>query len=384
MIDPLAFGFDPYDALCGTRVPGWMRQRARTRQLVIQLRKRSPLNLAPVLGITAFRMAKALGCFLAAESRLVLLGRSDAHALESIDDALRGTGGNVGDGAWGYEFDVQTRWSYYPAGSPNAIATVFVGRGYLEAALVTGRDSYLDEARRSARFCTEVLLRPHATGPAFFYTPGTSRLIHNANLLAAGFVAAVGRVTGEKTQVEIALETARTSVGSQRADGTWPYGEGVDLRWVDNFHTAYDLDGIAWVAAASGNTGLVGAIRAGYDAWSDGFFSEAGEAYHDAGCRGARDIHSAATAVDVAARLAVLVEAAPELARRVYERASTTLVDAQTGRTYYRVGRLGTDRRHFQRWGDAHWAMASASVALLEAGILPPVEAALAERVVGV
>ena len=36
------------------------------------------------------------------------------------------------DRAWGYEFDVQTRWSFYPARTPNIIVTTFVANAFLD------------------------------------------------------------------------------------------------------------------------------------------------------------------------------------------------------------------------------------------------------------
>ncbi len=118
-------GLDPYDALAGTRVPGWMRSRPRARQILIQLRKRTPVNLAPLLGVKPCLIAKALGCFLTAEARYqVAEGTSPTQRLETARGIVKSmceAAGNCGGGAWGYEFDVQTRWAYYAPGSPNLL-----------------------------------------------------------------------------------------------------------------------------------------------------------------------------------------------------------------------------------------------------------------------
>ena len=117
-------GRDPYDALAGRRVPAWVRSHARLRQVAIQLRKRMPIETGGLLGVEPFVMAKTVGCALAAAARY-----GDSDAVPALTGALEATAGNLGGGAFGYEFDVQTRWAFYPAGSPNLIATVFVARG---------------------------------------------------------------------------------------------------------------------------------------------------------------------------------------------------------------------------------------------------------------
>ena len=52
--------------------------------------------------------------------------------------------------AWGYPFDVQTRWSFYPAGSPNVVVTSFAVQGLLEGATAS---------EIGARFATRAVVR---------------------------------------------------------------------------------------------------------------------------------------------------------------------------------------------------------------------------------
>lgn len=50
-------GIDPFDGLSATRLPG----ADRVRHAVMQLCKRSPADLRPLLGVRPRRIAKALG-----------------------------------------------------------------------------------------------------------------------------------------------------------------------------------------------------------------------------------------------------------------------------------------------------------------------------------
>lgn len=375
MADPLAPGHDPYDALLGTRLPAWVKKSPRLRQAVTQIRKRSRVDLASALGVAPFTMAKTVACHLSAAARREALDAADVGTVRRLSADLVSRGRH---GAYAYEFDVQTRWSYYPAGEPNLIVTVFAGRALLEAALVTGDDWLMAEAQASADFLDAGLRAEGAGGPAYRYTRLTDRLIHNANLLGAGFVAAVRVLTdGDAGK---ALAAARTSVEVLGGLDAWPYGDGASLTWSDSFHTAYDLDGLWWLTLATGDPACAVLRDAGLAAWRTEFFGEDGAPYYYAGRRGPFDIHAAATAIDVLARLGTSDAASLELAQRVAAWTDANLVDPATGATYYRKGRLGVDRRSFPRWGDAHLAAGRAALGLARRGRACPVEAALAER----
>ncbi len=375
-------GFDPYDALTGTRVPAWVRARPRARQTAIQIRKRCPLDLAPLLGVQPLLMAKALGCFLTAEARHHLAGPAHTpnrgQEARSLVEQLDKSAGNCGHGSWGYEFDVQTRWAYYAAGTPNLIATFFVGRGFAEAGAAFEDQEWSIRARLAAGYIFDSLRRDTAEGlPFFAYTPDTSRLVHNANLLGAGLVASMGTLHGVPEWRAKALESAETTLADQRPDGSWPYGEGHGLGWSDNFHTAYNLDGLLLLWLATRSPAIREGLERGLKHWMEDFFGPAGEPKYYPNKSFPYDIHSAATAVDVAARLATWGFPTGNLARRVADWTSKNLIDSKTGLTYYQKHRLFVDKRNFIRWGEAHWALARSSLALLEAGLRSPLESAL-------
>jgi len=370
-------GRDPYDALRGRRIPRVVCGSRFLRQLAIQARKTSVIDLAPVFGVAPFLMAKSLGSFLSAESRRAVVSgqcsdvRTLTNALLSDSSLARGD-----DGSWGYEFDVQTRWAFYAAGSPNIIATTFVARGLLESALVCGDEDARSSAVASARFVASVL--PVDEG-WLRYTTDSSVLIHNANLLGAGLLAAAGALTGQDEFTTSAVRAALISVGAQRADGSWPYGAGDGLEWCDNFHTAYNLDGLLHVWLATRDDAVLASLESGCEYWVRNFFTDDGAPAYFAGGGLPYDIHSAGTAIDVAARLSSHGFDTLGLARAVADWTREHLL-APDGTTYYRVGRLGTDRRHFVRWGDAHVALGLASLQLAETGLAAPLEAALVAK----
>lgn len=366
-------GVDPFDALRGSRVPFWVREHARTRQLTIQARKRLPVDIGRVLGVKPFIMAKTVGSMLSVAVREGRL--NDAR---KVVESLRSTTGNLGNGAWGYEFDVQTRWAFYPAGSPNLIATVFVARGLGAAGLILDDENLLGEMKLSADFLRRDLSVP-GERPYFRYTRTSDRLVHNANLLGAGLVAIDGALRGDSDAVELAQAAAQTTISAQREDGSWPYGEGGSLGWSDNFHTAYNLDGLLQVWLATGDDRVRASLERGIAHWVADLFGLDGEPKYYPQKPYPYDIHSAGTAVDVAARLATWGWDTGDLAERVAHWTERNLVNPQTGDTYYQKHRLWTDRRHFVRWGDAHWALGASSLCLWHESRRDPLESAVAE-----
>ena len=374
-LDSLSGG-DPYDALRGEHVPEFVRRTAGGRQAMLQLRKRLPLDLGPALGVRPFTMAKTVSCHLAAAARCGDDGAADdARALL---EAMCSTDGHLGQGRWGYEFDVQTRWAFYRRGTPNVIATVFCGRGCLEAWLALGRDEYLDEAIAAAEFIAKDLLVED--GSYFRYLPENDELVHNANALAAGFVAVVGRCLDREDFVSRALDAARSTADAQREDGSWPYGAHDDLRWCDSFHTAYTVDGLHQVAVVSGDSATRDSARLGAAFWSKRFFGDDGEPHYYPDRRYPVDAHCLGTAVDVAARLGPFDPGLESLSRRVWSWGLSEMRDVRTGAWFYRRHRLYRDRRRFPRWVNGHIALADSALSALQDGRLCPIEAMLAEK----
>ncbi|XES00572.1 hypothetical protein HEP87_60160 [Streptomyces sp. S1D4-11] len=174
-------GPDPYDGLTGPL--GRLAVHRVLRQVLLQTVKRSRIDLRPVLGIHPLRTATAAGTAAGACARLsaspvwreraLRLGRS--AAAEQLSGRYAGL--------WRYEFDVQTRWAYYPASLPNLVATTFCADGCLDTGTLG------DEAVRTL---AHGLLEHLHSGEFFTYTPASDVLVHNANLMGAALAVPPG------------------------------------------------------------------------------------------------------------------------------------------------------------------------------------------------
>lgn len=313
-------GPDPYDGL-SSPAARLLPDSKLLRQMWLQGVKRAGQPARTILRIPRIRMAKSLALF---SEGLYLLGETD-EALSLSTDLLALTNG----GPWGYEFDVQTRWAYYPAGTPNVIATAFSVRALVGQGLRTSISSAT----------LEWLYTLIDDKGYLHYTPTSNRLIHNGNLLAAETIARLG---GDREVVQRALEV---TLGAQRADGSWPYGEGPGLEWVDNFHSVYVLESL-WSLSAEGFE-VSDALSRGLTYWREQLFDEALlPRYLNTSTTHSNDVHNVATVVGA---LAIFPD--ERCANRFEHPALQLLLNMQQSDGSFRSSGFATP---FMRWNQAH------------------------------
>lgn len=211
-------GTDPYDGLLSPVAP--LLKGRLPRQVWVQAHKRLGTSLRSATRVPEVTMTKAMALFAMAE-------HCEGHP-DRANDLITRILCTRGSGPWGYEFDVQTRWAHYLANSPNVVATVFA----LRAIAAVDR---LDEVSAATTTWLEGLAHPDGY---FRYTEASDRLVHNGSLLAAESLALLD---GDRTLIQQAV--TRT-VTAQAPDGSWAYGEGKGLEWIDSFHTIYVLDSL--------------------------------------------------------------------------------------------------------------------------------------------
>jgi len=245
-------GTDPYDGLNATRLVGPLARSVLGKRILTQLVKRSPINLRPLFGIPPGRSAAALAQVASSYALDAIPGEKGrerlAETLQALE-ALRCEG--FEEPCWGYHFDVQTRVFFYPAGSPNTIATVFSGLAFLDAYETTQEERLLEIAAGAGDFFLRHVPQTEDGDGAFFgYLVDDKTPIHNANTLVCALLARLARHTRRQDMRDAAEAGLRWTIGHQRPDGSWPYGEQPHLDWVDNFHTGYVLDSLMYSAEA--------------------------------------------------------------------------------------------------------------------------------------
>jgi hypothetical protein len=350
-------GPDPFDALFYPW-PAPLVGGRRRRQALIQVHSRSPVDLRRLYRREHPQIAKALGVFGSVGLRAHRLGgEARAHELGVRALGLLDADRAAGPRAWGYPWDMQTRWSFYPAGTPNVVATAFAAGALLEAG-----EAYAARARDAVAWALEELwVEPEGY---FGYHPGRPVNIHNASLLGAWLVHVGGE--GREDRARRAIER---TLDAQRPDGSWPYGEGANLDWSDSFHTGYVLICLDRMREIDPRVGE--AVARGAAAY-ERFFDASGRAQLWATKPYPEDGHSAGTGLTTLA----LLHRRGLVAREVVERVGSRLLSAglHRGHVVHRRYRRGRTTVRYLRWCDAHVALGlvDAAAALSGAEDLAP------------
>jgi hypothetical protein len=281
-------GWDPHDALNSPLINGLTFRNRWLAVAWLQLLKRSPVNLRPILGVPKGYNPKGMGLFLASYIRKYRCRRSAADLervtmlVRWLDEAKRP---GFAGACWGYNFDWPTRNLFAPAGTPTLVNTAFNGLALLDCTMLpvdAGGTALVNRARELARSACDFILhdlrsdRPAHDELRFSYTPLDRRFVHNANLLGASLLAAVSATTGEGDLADAALAAARHTARRQRADGSWPYGDEGSDGWIDNFHTGYVLVALKRVARSLRTSEFDAVLDTGYDFWKRNMFLEDG------------------------------------------------------------------------------------------------------------
>ncbi|HYA78799.1 MAG TPA: hypothetical protein VED65_00555, partial [Candidatus Bathyarchaeia archaeon] len=273
-------GYDPYDALNSPifRTLPYLDHRL-PRLVLTQALKRCPVNFRRLLHIPKTQNPKAIALFLSA---FVSLAKNDAAGRKGDLDLmidrlriLRSPGANYW--CWGYSFPWQTRTVVVPAGAPNLVCTSFVANALLDA-FDHGQDTQCrDMGLSAAEFILNELYWVDGDAAGFSYPVGQLQSqVHNANFLAAALLCRAYKYTGDEKFLGPALRAARYSAGKQHSDGSWPYGESPTQRWVDNFHTGYNLCALQAISRDAATAEFDAVLRSGFEFYRSHFFGEDG------------------------------------------------------------------------------------------------------------
>jgi len=361
-------GYDPYDALNSKLFnASGLSQFAWSRLCWIQLFKRSPINLRRLFLVPKQENPKAIA--------LMVLGLMEDYKRTSKDTPLKSARElaswlikNCCDKrkwhyyCWGYNFDWQARAFFVPKGTPNVITTCYVVRALLAVYEQDNDSSYLKAANSAASFINEVLYTESNSRRYYAYIPGEKVLVHNASLWGAAIVAHVGDLTNNINLKNRALIVCEQSIGEQREDGAWVYGERNHHSFIDGFHTGYNLEALD-IARKHLQTSLFdNAIERGLEYYRSSFFLEDGTAKYYEKVAYPIDMHSVSQAI-ITLMVVGKTESDKALTEKVISRAIKTLYITQKGIFRYQINRIFKNNICYMRWTQA-WAYYSLAVFL--------------------
>lgn len=347
-------GYDPGDGLTSFLRPLTF-ENLFAQRLLQQLVWKSPLNIRPLIGIKPLDSSKGRG-FMA--WGYLLLGRATGdpryvdRAVECLDWLDRHREAGHPGHCWGNHFDFATRSGRMPAHQPTIVWSGLIGQAYLEAYEYTGDSRWLDVAESISRWIISIPRERTAHGDCLSYVAYKQSSIHNSNMLGAAVLAR----TWKHRQIDAFLDAARSameySCSRQRSDGSWWYGEEAKYRWIDNFHTGYNLDSLRRYGEATGDGTFQVHLDNGYRYFKETFFDALGRPRYYHNSLHPIDIQCAAQAIDT---FCLFSPSDPEALRFARRTADWTIANMQdrTGYFHYRKYPLMTARTPYFHWGQS-------------------------------
>ncbi len=340
-------GWDPFDGLNSALFGSSPLNRSRLCRLAwLQFFKRCPINLRPVAKVPKGENPKGLA--LLASASLLRGNRDQADGfLERLGETACSS---REEWCWGYNFTWQARAFHVPLGTPNMVTSVFVANAFLDRFEIGKREEDLEKARGVCRFIVnELLLQEDADTACFAYIPGESARVHNANMLGAALLARTAALSGSDRLLPLSEKAMRYSVLAMGEDGSWPYGERRHHRFVDNFHTAYNLVSLNdWMAHAPKPL-WEDALKRGLRHYLRVFWLKDGTPkYYDTNTYPI-DSHCSAMGIAAAAKLANLIGDNGEFAERTALWVVRNMQN-EDGSFSYQRHRSFTNRIPYMRW----------------------------------
>jgi hypothetical protein len=361
-------GHDPYDALNSGIIRLVPLLDSRLPRLVLtQLMKRSPFNFRSLLLVPKTTNPKGVALSLGALLRLSKLGLLDEDEdltgmmVERLV-ALRSP--NTPYWCWGYSFPWQGRTVLVPKGAPNLVCTTFVANALLDAYENNRESRCLSMATSAAEYILKDLYWTEGGFTAGFSypLPGLRARVHNANFLGAALLSRIYKHSGEEKFLDPAMRIARYSAAKQHEDGSWDYGELANQRWVDNFHTGYNLCALRSICQYTDTSEFEPHIRRGFEFYLKHFFREDGAPKYFQDRVYPIDIHSVAQSIITLVSLKDLDESSVKLANSVHQWAINNLWD-ERGYFYYQVLPFYKNKISYMRWSQT-WMLLALSIFL--------------------
>ena len=354
-------GHEPFDLLNSPWLQARWARRTVPAVLLMQFGKRyAGMRLRKWLAVPPSRNPKALGLALAAYCDLARCGYDVAGVATHLRNALRELRSpGEKDFCWGYDWDyVSLRGSRLAAYAPNSIATCFCAQALLDASEVWGDEEALAMGESAARFLVTRLNHSFDSGEAicYSYTPNDRTVIYNSSALAGALLARVGSLCSDSAYLAEARKAMVFLERAQLPDGGWFYGQRRRQRWIDGFHTSYNVCALADYQRHSGDRSFEDGMLRGHRYYRDTFFTPEGAP---------RYFHNRTFPIDIHACSQALIHftrfAEPAAAVRTFRWIESRMA-GPGGFFYYQRHFLWTNRTPYMRWGQAWMLRALASL----------------------
>lgn len=278
-------GYDPYDALNSKYLnklnSTWLKL------LFTQFFVYSPINFRPLFKIEKQVNSKTLGLILKACCNLykckAISEKDFTNITEKITSMLEESrSSDYNNHCWGYNFPWQDLTRYMNPSVPSIVNTSLIANSFLDIYDVTENKEYLDLAESCSRFILFDINRSYGGNGddfCFSYTPIDYHIVHNANMMASGFLARLSVVKNNPELNYYAVMSMDFSMRHQKNDGSWNYCEksktGGESKQVD-FHQGYNIDSLIQFLIVNKNSQYIESLKKAIDFYINYQFTNTG------------------------------------------------------------------------------------------------------------
>lgn len=280
-------GYDPADGLTSFLRPLTFGNLFLDR-LLQQLIWRSPINLRPFLGVKPLDSNIGRGYMAWGYLTMLKLTGEKKYknkAVSCLEWLMKKKAPNFENYSWGKMFDFASRAGRQGKYEPITVWTSLIGQAFADAYEIIGDDKYIKVADSVCRWIVERPRNQTNSGFCINYTPFGKGdcTIHNQSMLAAAMLARTAKLTGNREFIRVAGEAIQYTCTRQLPDGSWYYGEDPKYRWIDNFHTGYNLDALKCYIENTDDKTYENNLKKGFEFFKNNFFEKSGRPkyYHN-------------------------------------------------------------------------------------------------------
>lgn len=347
-------GYEPFDGLNSFIRPLTFGNLFAERVLQ-QLIRQSPVNLRPLFGVRPDESTKGRGYMAwgyVTRQRLTGDRAYAAKAADCLEWLIENKAPGYSDYCWGNHFAFSSRVGRIPKLEPIIPWSSLIGQTFLDGYETLGNKKYLEVAESICGWILKLPRKQTASGVCIGYNALGESTVHGASMLGAALLARTARFTGNKSVLHVAKEAMEYSCTRQNSDGSWYYAEEANAKWIDNFHTGYNLDSLKCYIDSTNDSAYDENLRRGFTYFKNAFFEESGRPkyYHDRAYP--IDIQCASQAIDTLAYFSEYDKTSLELSARV---ARWTILNMQDKSGYFHYRQLPYMRvkTPMLHWGQA-------------------------------
>lgn len=361
-------GYDPYDTL-----NSWFPFSIFGKwgaPIAIQIQKKNPINIRPLLGIKGEYNPKGMGLFL--KAYCILFQKTGIK--EYLDKAhwlfhwlnINYTKGYSGK-CWGYNFDWASPGSYLKAYTPSVVVTSFVIDGIYEYYKITQNKEAKDAIISASEYVqNDIPVTEFPEGISFAYTHVSKGACYNASLLAAEVIAKAGVLEGTIIHNKIIEKAVSFVLSKQKPDGSWYYSlnpeTGKERKQID-FHQGFVLVSLYNLIKLTGvlKEEIDNALKRCLKFYKERQFFHNGRSMWRLPKKWPVDIHNQSQGIITFSKLKEYNPCYLDFAKKIAEWTIHNMQDKK-GYFYYQKHKAYTNRISYMRWSQAWMLLALAEL----------------------